>query len=156
MSKGTGKTLCQDIINAIKTDADLLSFCNAKFGKAPNFLIGFDPKSPPSMANTPLIVLVPSGWRDEHKGIRNHTILLSTIIKSDAATTADGVTIHGGIEISEELEDIVFGLIKDFVKGLQAADDQRGYSILEPGPVSSEPEYPEFYTGRNITISALK
>lgn len=82
----------------LATDAALLAWCQAQFGKAPLIFIGLDEQNPPGVDQCPCIVLRPTHAVDGDEAEEfAYTFRVDWAVANSAQTTAAGVTKYTGI-----------------------------------------------------------
>ena len=141
-------TICDLIASAIQADSDLIAYCTSKFGKQPDFFVGFDAKKLPEDSQLPFITVVPSATRLADNVYEEHSILVGVVCEDDGRTTASKVTRFAGYKTISDFERLVFDAIQAYLDETKVY-----YSLLTWAEANYQGYYPEYHATREIVVT---
>lgn len=152
MAYTTTYDLCKAILEAIKSDTALSTFCNDNFAKQPLYFFEIDPENPPSRDDMPLIALYMDDVEHTQPGVDVRGIGIGCAISDDdTATEETTIGLYKGFETIEKLEALVFAAIEKFAD--ESVTTPAEISIMEPGKTAIKCYYPYFHSFRQIKVS---
>lgn len=121
------------VVEAVASDAGVSAFCTENFGKPVKVFRGFDPADPWKEEDCPLVGVAP-GSRSRNDGafyLGEREVLIRCVVVERGVETSDGVTAYKGIDLADELADLVEAAVSSALAGAgvpfsQVPDDPDG------------------------------
>jgi len=112
-------TLIEKIRDALKDQADILTWCTDNYGQGHKIYIGYDEENPPEQGDYPVIVITPSGQdRSINVDYGPMEVDIGYGLYDTTRSESDNVITYQGIEnilaFRKIVEDTLFDMTTDF------------------------------------------
>jgi hypothetical protein len=145
--------IANNLLEFIRTDADIISYCNTNFGKQPDFLLGLDPENAPANNSLPIVVVSPMNSVNDTI-TSEHQFMLGIAINDPAIDSiADNKQRNfKGYDSVDKFFKQVFKSVQRFFDGEK---ESQALSLIRWDNTNFDIYFPIFHAACSITISEL-
>lgn len=99
--------------DALSQDPGIRAWCLEHYGKPARIFVGINRKRPPTEADCPYIVIRPGVKEEGELDEFTYVISVGWAIRNESVTESDGAIEQDGITESDELGQLIYGLLAD-------------------------------------------